>query len=298
MRTLRLGTRGSRLALIQSGLVAARLRELAVEVELIEVVTEGDLRPAGLSAGEGVFVAALEDRLAAGHVDLAVHSAKDVPLQQHPDLVIGAFPERADPRDVLVARRPGTDLAGLTPGSVVGTDSPRRAGFLLSRRPDVRHRALHGNVDTRLRKLADGEVDALVLAAAGLDRLGAADRVDERFDASVLPPAPGQGALAVQCRSEDADIRELLRSLDQPEIRMAVMAERRVLEATGGTCRSPVGALATVSGRAIRLLAGAAAPDGSAQHILQLEAEATEAACLRLAEQAAAELLDHVALPT
>jgi hydroxymethylbilane synthase len=298
VRSLRIGTRGSRLALIQGELVAARLRALGVEVELVEVVTEGDLRPAGLSAGEGVFVAALEDRLAAGHVDLAVHSAKDVPLRQHPDLVIGAFPERADPRDVLVARPQGTDLAGLPPGSVVGTDSPRRAGFLLSRRPDLRHRPLHGNVDTRLRKLADGEADALVLAAAGLDRLGVASRIDERFDPAVLPPAPGQGALAVQCRSADAEIRDLLRSLDRPEIRMAVIAERRVLEATGGTCRSPVGALATVTGPAVRLLAGAAAPDGSTRHVLQLEAEATEAACVRLAEQAAAQLLDHVALPT
>ena len=203
MRTLRLGTRGSRLALVQCELVAARLRSLGARVELVEIVTEGDLRPAGLSAGEGVFVAALEQRLADGCVDLALHSAKDVPLRLHPELVIGAYPERADARDVLVTRSGGGGLESLAPGSVVGTDSPRRAGFVLSRRPDLSHRPLDGNVDTRLRKLDRGEADALVLAAAGLERLGATNRIDQRFDAALVPPAPGQGALAVQCRADD-----------------------------------------------------------------------------------------------
>jgi hydroxymethylbilane synthase len=283
--------------LIQSELVASTLRSLGAEVELVEVVTEGDLRPAGLSAGEGVFVAALERQLAEGHVDLAVHSAKDVPLRQHPDLVIGAYPERADARDVLVTRSGGGRLESLASGSVVGTDSPRRAGFILSRRPDLGHRPLHGNVDTRLRKLDEGEVDALVLAAAGLDRLGATDRIDVRFDAALVPPAPGQGALAVQCRSADPELRALLGRIDRPEVRLAVNAERMVLEATGGTCRSPVGALATVSGGLLRLLAGAAAPDGSARHIVEVESEATEDAAGRVAGLAAAELLRHVALP-
>jgi hydroxymethylbilane synthase len=291
------GTRGSRLALIQSELVAARLRALGVQVELVEVVTEGDLRPAGMSAGEGVFVAALEGQLAAGHVDLAVHSAKDVPLRLHPDLVIGAYPERADARDVLVTRSGRDSLKSLAPGSVVGTDSPRRAGFVLSRRPDLVHHPLHGNVDTRLRKLDRGEADGLVLAAAGLERLGSANRIDERFDATVVPPAPGQGALAVQCRAGDAELRVLLGRTDDPEVRLAVATERWVLEATGGTCRSPVGALATVSRGRLRLLAGAAAPDGTARHVVQLESGATEEAAARLAEQAAAELLRHVALP-
>ena len=297
MRKLRLGTRGSRLALVQSELVAARLRALGAELVLVEVVTEGDLRPPGMSAGEGVFVAALEGQLAAGHVDLAVHSAKDVPLRLHPDLVIGAYPERADARDVLVTRSGRDSLDNLAPGSVVGTDSPRRAGFVLGRRPDLSHRPLHGNVDTRLRKLDRGEADGLVLAAAGLERLGAANRIDERFDVALVPPAPGQGALAVQCRAEDTELRVLLARTDDPELRLAVAIERMVLEATGGTCRSPVGALATVSGGRLRLLAGAAAPDGSARHVVQLEAEATEDAGARLAGEAAAQLLRHVALP-
>jgi hydroxymethylbilane synthase len=297
VRTLRLGTRGSRLALIQCELVAARLRSLGAEVELVRIVTEGDLRPAGLSAGEGVFVAALEEQLAAGHVDLALHSAKDVPLRLHPDLVVGAYPERADPRDVLVTRSGGCRLWKLPTGSVVGTDSPRRAGFVLSRRPDLRHRPLDGNVDTRLRKLDRGEADALVLAAAGLERLGATNRIDHRLDATLVPPAPGQGALAVQCRSEDFELRALLARIDRPDIRLAVTAERRVLEATGGTCRSPVGALATMPAGRLRLLAGAAASDGSARHVVLLQSEATEEAAGRLAERAAGHLLRYVALP-
>ncbi|MDQ6743179.1 MAG: hydroxymethylbilane synthase [Candidatus Dormibacteraeota bacterium] len=297
MRRLRLGTRASRLALIQSELVAARLRSLGADVELVEVVTEGDLRPGGMSAGEGVFVAALEQQLAEGHVDLAVHSAKDVPLRLHPDLLIGAYPERADARDVLVTRSGGGSLESLASGSVVGTDSPRRAGFVLNLRPDLRHRPLHGNVDTRLRKLDGGEADALVLAAAGLERLGSTARIDARLDAALVPPAPGQGALAVQCRAADSKVRELLARIDRADVRLAVNAERWVLEATGGTCRSPVGALAAVSDGRLRLLAGAAAPDGSARHTVALESAATEEAGARLAGQAAAELLRHVALP-
>jgi hydroxymethylbilane synthase len=296
LRKLRLGTRGSRLALVQSQLVAARLRSLGASVELVEVVTEGDVKQAGITAGEGVFVAALERRLVAREIDLAVHSAKDVPLRQHPALVIGAFPERGDPRDVLVTRAGDARLENVAPGSVVGTDSPRRAGFVLSLRPDLEHRPLHGNVDTRLRKLDGGEADVLVLAAAGLDRLGAAGRIDQRLEATQVPPAPGQGALAVQCRAEDTEIRELLAALDLPDLRLAVAAERQVLAGTGGTCRSPVGALATVSEGRLRLIAGAAAPDGSSRHLVQLEADATEDASAAVAGRAAAELLQRVAL--
>lgn len=294
---LRLGTRGSRLALIQSELVATQLRSLGEEVELVPVQTEGDMRDPGTTPGEGVFVAALERALASFRVDLAVHSAKDVPLRQRAGLVIAAYPERADPRDALVTRAGGASLDTLPAGSVVGTDSPRRAGFMLHRRPDLAHRPLHGNVDTRLGKLDRDEVDALVLAAAGLDRLGAGGRADERLDPVRVAPAPGQGALAVQCREDDGELRRVLAGLDRPDIRLAVGTERRVLEATGGTCRSPVGALATMEGGSLRLLAAAAAPDGTSHHVVQLEREATEASSARLAEQAAAELMRHVALP-
>jgi hydroxymethylbilane synthase len=297
VRKLRIGTRGSRLALIQAEIVAGALRSSGAEVEIVEVVTEGDRRAPDVSIGEGVFVAALERELAGGTVDLAVHSAKDVPLKVHPELLIGAYPERADPRDALITRDGGSSLAALAAGAVVGTDSPRRGGFVLRRRPDLVHRPLHGNVDTRLHKLDRGEADALVLAAAGLDRLGAGGRIDERLDPAVVTPAPGQGALAIQCRLEDAEVRQALTAFDQPDVRLAVATERRVLEGTGGTCRSPVGALATVTGGQLRLLAAAAAPDGSAHHLVELVGEASEEEGARLAELAANELLRHVALP-
>jgi hydroxymethylbilane synthase len=296
VKSLRLGTRGSRLALIQSQSVAGALRARGVEVQVVEVVTEGDLRPVGMSPGEGVFVAALERELARGAIDLAVHSAKDVPLKLHPELAIGAYPERADPRDVLVTRAGGSTLAELAAGSLVGTDSPRRGAFLLHRRPDLVHSPLGGNVDTRLRKLDGGEADALILAAAGLHRLSAVGRVDECLDTRIMTPAPGQGALAIQCRVADGETREILSGLDRPELRLVVETERRVLAATGGTCRSPVGALATVSGGQLRLLAAAAALDGSAHHLVELEGEPLVASGNRLAEAAAGELLRRVAL--
>jgi hydroxymethylbilane synthase len=290
MPPLRIATRGSQLALVQSRLVAARLERLGVAVELVPVVSQGDLRPPGTSPGEGVFVAALEAVLRAGEADLAVHSAKDMPLVAAPDLVVGAYPERADPRDVAV----GSPLAGLAAGARIGTDSPRRAGFVLRLRPDLRHHPLHGNVDTRLRKLDAGETDCLVLAAAGLDRLGLEARVGERFDPADVTPAAGQGALAVQARRGDERVLEVLARLDLPAVRVAVDAERAVLEATGGTCRSPVGALATVSGGSIEILAGAVMPDGTYHHSLVVRGEVGEAA--RLAAAAGRELLERVPL--
>jgi hydroxymethylbilane synthase len=294
VRTLRLGTRGSRLALIQSDLVARRLREQGVEVELVPVVTEGDSRQGDTEIGEGIFVTALERDLAAGRIDLAVHSAKDVPLNGEAGLVVAAFPERADPRDALVTRGGGATLDLLRRGASIGTDSPRRAGFARAARPDASVRPLRGNVDTRLRRLDDGEVDALVLAAAGLDRLGVGDRIDHRLDPDVMAPAPGQGALAVQCRAADLELFELLERIDDPAVRLAVTAERLVLEATGGTCRSPVGALGTVEAGRLRLMAAAASPDGCERHLLTLEAEATDEAARRLARMAGHELLRKV----
>src|SRR4030088_2743548 len=170
--TIRLGTRGSRLALVQSELVAARLRGQGHDVELVPIVTEGDVRPIDMSPGEGVFVAAIARALLVGEVDMAVHSAKDVPLEEEPGLVIAAYPERADPRDVLITRHGGGSLASLPQGAIVGTDSPRRTGFLLAARPDLKVVPLHGNVETRLRRLDEGGADPLVLAAAGLRRPG------------------------------------------------------------------------------------------------------------------------------
>jgi hydroxymethylbilane synthase len=294
-RPLRLGTRGSWLAMMQSDLVAGMLRRLGHQVELVTVVTEGDRRPIDLSPGIGVFVTALEQALADGSVDLAVHSAKDVPLVLREDLVIAAFPApREDPRDALCTAAGGHTLTTLPVGAAFGTDSPRRAGFVLNHRPDLRHRPIHGNVDTRLRRLGAGEVDALVLAASGLDRLGSGGRIDQRLDPEVVPPAPGQGVLAVQCRTDDAEVRRLLEEIDDPAIRLALRTERRVLEATGGSCRAPVGALASVMGGRLWLLAGAAAPDGSERRVLTLDGEPTEACALRLAEDAGKELMNMV----
>jgi hydroxymethylbilane synthase len=269
--TLRLGTRGSKLALVQSELIAQRLRAAGHDVEVIPMVTEGDVRPIDMSPGEGVFVAAIARALLLMDIDLAVHSAKDVPLDEDPGLAIAAYPERADPRDALITRRGGGSLDSLQRGAIVGTDSPRRTGFLLAARPDLRVIPLHGNVETRLRRLDEGAADALVLAAAGIDRLGKQSRIDERFEPDVLAPAPGQGALAVQVRRGDAPLMELVSAIDDPDIRLAVETERDVLRTTGGTCRAPVGALASVDGDELELLAGGVNTDGSDKLVERLK---------------------------
>ena len=259
---LRLGTRGSPLALAQSGMIADDLRALGATVELVVVRTAGDDRPPNTVWGEGAFVMALEAALVDGRVDLAVHSAKDVPTAEDPRLAIAAYPVREDPRDALVCREAGRTLATLPAGAVVGTDSPRRAAFLRAYRPDLRTRPLHGNVDTRLRKLAAGEADALVLAVAGLTRLGLAGRITEILPIEVALPAPGQGALAIEVRADDAVALPFVARLDDPATRAAVEAERALLRASGGGCRAPLGALAEVDGAAITIR-GAAAAEGS-----------------------------------
>lgn len=292
--TIRLGTRGSQLALIQAELMADLLRQAGKEVEIVQIVTEGDLRPVDLSPGEGVFVAAIARALVAGEIDLAVHSAKDVPLEEEAELVIGAYPERADPRDALVGRDPSATLESLPMGTVVGTDSPRRAGFLRAARPDLRIVPLHGNVDTRLRRLDAGEAGALVLAAAGLDRLGRGDRIGERLDPTVMAPAPAQGALAAQLRRSDAVLLEVLRSFDDTAVRVAVETERAVLAATGGSCRAPVGALAVVATGRISLLVAGVNSDGSDRRVETVEGSLDEAAVI--ARDAGRRLAAEVAL--
>jgi len=275
---IRLGTRGSKLALVQSKLVAERLRAAGHEVVVVPMVTEGDVRPIDMSPGEGVFVAAIARALLSEEIDLAVHSAKDVPLEEDPGLAIAAYPERADPRDALVTRRGGGSLESLPLGAVVGTDSPRRAGFLLAARPDLKVIPLHGNVETRIQRLDEGAADALVLAAAGIDRLGKQARIDQRFEPDVLVPAPGQGALAVQVRRSDARLMKLVSAIDDGDVRLAVEAEREVLRTTGGTCRAPVGALASVSGDEFVLLAGGVNSDGSDLLIERLKGHRGDAA--------------------
>ncbi len=267
---LRLGTRGSQLARIQTAIVAERLESSGFKVEVVPIVTTGDRRPPGIpphetpqapfrgdpgvSAQDGWFTRALREALEAGDIDLAVHSAKDLPIEAETGTAL-SFPERADPRDALLTRA-RVPLADLPPGAIVGTDSVRRAGFLRAARPDLRLVPLHGNVPTRVEKLERGEADALVLAAAGLDRLGWRSRIDDLLDPELMPPAPAQGALAVEVRDLHSAAGEAVAALDDPVVRMEVEVERSVLKAMGGGCRSPLGALAQVVDGQLRLLAG------------------------------------------
>ena len=290
MRIL-LGTRGSMLALVQSDAVARRLREAGHDVEVVRVVTQGDVRPVDTSPGEGMFVDALERALLRGEIDVAVHSAKDVPLEEKPELVIAAYPERADPLDALLTSAGKATLESLPAGATIGTDSPRRAGFVRAARGDLRVVPLHGNVDTRLRRLDAGEVDALVIAAAGIVRLGLATRIDQRLDPKVVTPAPAQGALAVQAHRSNQPLLRVVVTLDRPDTRAAIEAERTVLSATGGTCRAPVGALASVDGDTFSMVVGGVNSDGSDLRIERLTGPTSranalaEAAGLRLSAE-------------
>ena len=270
MKRLRLGTRRSRLALVQSDIVARRLRAAGVEVELVEILTEGDVRPKDSPIAEGVFVAALERALRAELIDIAVHSAKDVPLDLDVNLPLVAFPERADPRDALVARRGETSLDDLRAGAWVGTDSPRRTAFVHAVRPDLHVFPLMGNVDERVARLDKGEADALILAAAALDRLGLRDRVSAYLEPELVPPAPAQGALAIQARRGDHDVLDVLRLIDNPRVRLEVLAERALLKAFGGGYTAPFGAQAeTAAPDCLNVIAGAATPGGSTRHVLR-----------------------------
>ena len=263
---VRVGTRGSALALAQAHVVAAAIEQAGPRAELVVVETAGDRRAPDTAWGEGAFVAAIEQALLDDRVDVAVHSAKDIPTEENLRLFVIAFLARADTRDALVVRSGETaaSLETLRRGSRVGTDSPRRTGFLLARRPDLRLHPLHGNVDTRLRRLDEGDTDALVIAVAGLERLDRADRIGERLDPSLVPPAPGQGAIAVQVRSGDERTISLVRALDDGPTRISVEAEREFLRASGGGCRAPIGALAALDGEQLEIIGGYAEPDGSA----------------------------------
>jgi hydroxymethylbilane synthase len=293
--TLRLGTRRSALALAQSEDVAAALRRLSHDVELVEVVTEGDRSAAAIQAmgGTGVFVTDLRRRLAAGDIDLAVHSLKDLPTQPADGLVVAAIPARADARDALVARD-GATLGELPPGARIGTGSPRRAAQLRALGLGLDVVPIRGNVDTRLRRVADGEVDAVVVAAAGLARLGRSAEATEVLDPVQMLPAPGQGALAVECRADDEDLVAALGALDDADTRAAVTAERTVLAALEAGCTAPVGALADVAlgddGAEIYLRAVVASVDGAGTVRLSATGPASDA--VGLGHRLAAALLD------
>jgi hydroxymethylbilane synthase len=246
--TLRLGTRRSALALAQSAGVADLLRSAGHRVELVEVVTEGDRSADAVAqlGSTGVFVTELRERLLAGDVDVAVHSLKDLPTLAPDGIELAAVPLRADPRDALVAHG-GLALSELAAGARVATGSPRRAAQLRALGFGLDIVAIRGNVDSRLRRVAEGEFDAAVLAAAGLQRLGRLAEASEILDPGQVLPAPGQGALAIECRADDAGHLAVLAALDEPSTRAAVTAERAVLARLEAGCSAPVGALADVS---------------------------------------------------
>lgn len=262
-RRLRIGTRGSTLARAQARLVSEALEASGWETEEVVIRTTGERAPNAPPAelGRGAFVAALERALTDRSIDLAVHSAKDLPTGDRPTVTVIAYPRRADARDAIVTRN-GKPLASLPPGARVATSSPRRRAFLLSERDDLDVVPIRGNVDTRLAKLDRGDVDALCIAAAGLDRLGLASRAAERLAPTRMLPAVGQGALAVQIRADEEDLEGDLRSLDDPTTRQAVTAERSFLEAMGGGCRTPLAAYAVCDDGELTIDGAALDPDG------------------------------------
>jgi len=296
--TLRLGTRASQLALTQSQHVADALSAASgVPVELVHVSTYGDRSSEAIAqlGGTGVFVSALRDALHAGTVDLAVHSFKDLPTAPTPGLTVAAVPPRQDPRDVLVARD-GLTLGELPAGSRIGTGAPRRMAQLRALGLGLEIVPIRGNVDTRMGKVTSGELDAVVLARAGLARLDRMAAVTEVLDPIQVLPAPAQGALAVECRTDDTRVRELLAALDDPAARACVAAERAVLAALEAGCSAPVAAHAELAeaedGTAeLYLRASVTAIDGSDSVRDSISGPATEAE--ELGRRLAAELLDR-----
>lgn len=291
MTTLRIGTRGSALALTQTGTVADALRaKTGVETELVTITTDGDRskEPLSRAGGTGLFTGALRDALLAGRCDVIVHSFKDLPTAPHPDLVVGAVPKREDPRDALIARD-GLTLETLPEGARVGTGSPRRVAQLHARRPDLEVVDIRGNVDTRLRFVTDGELDAVVLAAAGLSRLGRLGVVTEFLDLTRWPTAPGQGALAIEVRRGE---EHLVKPLDHTSSRATADAERHVLALLEAGCSAPVGAHALIDAELILLSARVYSVDGT--QVLTAAHGAywpDRDAPLEIAQRASAELL-------
>ncbi len=267
-KTLVIGTRTSQLALWQTNHVKQQLETEwpGLECQLETFVTKGDKtldKPLPEIGGKGLFTAELEAALLNGRIDIAVHSLKDLPVADADGLTVGAISSRADVRDVLVTKEPNRTLGNLPMGAVVGTSSLRRKAQLLQARPDLDIQSIRGNVDTRLRKVKEGDYDAAVLAAAGLTRLGLDGHIAQFLPVDIIVPAPGQGALAIQCRADDADTLALLAPLDDQNTRNCVIAERAFLDALGSGCSLPVGAYATTQGGDIMLTGIVGAVDGS-----------------------------------
>ncbi|HWZ31138.1 MAG TPA: hydroxymethylbilane synthase [Bryobacteraceae bacterium] len=292
-----IGSRGSQLALWQARHIAAKLAELGAETRLEIIKTTGDKIldvPLAKVGGKGLFTKEIEEALSARAIDLAVHSLKDVPAEIPEGLTLAAFPEREDPRDALVGR----PLSALGSGAKIGTSSLRRSAQLHALGRGFVTETLRGNVDTRLRKLDEGQYDAIVLAAAGLRRLGWADRIQEMLPVEIMCPAVGQGALAIETRGDGGPAWQLVCKLDDPETRSAVTAERALLATLGGGCQVPVGGHAVVHGSSIHLRAIVASPDGS--RIIRGEVTGSDAIQIgstlgqQLLEKGAREILKEV----
>ena len=293
-RTVRIGTRGSTLAVWQAGWVKQQLEAHwpDLRVELVPITTSGDrIQHVSLAriGGKGLFVKEIEQALLAGRVDLAVHSVKDLPAELPPGLSLSTIPEREDPRDVLISAG-GSSLADLPVGTRVGTSSLRRQALLLHLRPDLRIEVLRGNVETRLRRQLEGRVDATILAAAGLKRLSLRLKNGVPLDAEEFLPAIGQGALGIEIRAGD-EVAALLAPLHHPETAWAVEAERAFLSGMGGSCRTPLAARATVANGSLRLAALVASPDG--KRLLRHERSGPTETAGQIGAETAALLLDR-----
>lgn len=296
MKTLTIGSRRSQLAQTQSNLVRQQLLaawdDLEVKIELID--TQGDLNrrdPLPSIGGKGLFTLELEEALRQRRIDLAVHSLKDLPVEDSPGLTVIAIPERAATQDVLVSRV-ASSVEALPQNAVVGTSSLRRAAQLLACRPDLRIKDIRGNVDTRLRKLDDPAhgYNAIVLAKAGLDRLGHSDLEHAHpVPSETMLPAPGQGALGVQGRADDLEVTRILKVLDDPATRAAVTAERAFLAGLGGGCSLPVAALGSIAGTELTLRALVAGADG--QGLIKLQSKRTIELAASLGDELAQEAL-------
>jgi hydroxymethylbilane synthase len=296
---LRIATRKSPLALWQAEHVRSRLQQLhpGLRVELVTMSTQGDRvldSPLAKIGGKGLFVKELEQGMLAGQADIAVHSMKDVPAELPPGLEIGAILEREDPRDAFVSNRFGA-LAELPQGARVGTSSLRRQCQLRAVRPDLEILDLRGNVNTRLAKLDAGDYDAIVLASAGLKRLGMAERISRALEPEDMLPAIAQGVIGIECRSDDAEVKALIAPLNHTETGLRTQAERAMNAALAGGCQAPVAGFSTITGDSIELRGLVGWPDGSA--IVSGEISGPAAAAARLGEQLATELLQQGARP-
>ena len=266
MKAIRVGTRGSRLAIAQTEIALAALRKAhpAARFEVVTISTTGDVdkRPLFTMDEKGIFEKEVNEAVKQGEVDFAVHSLKDIPSDLSDELTVACIPKRASPNDVLVNEK-GQNLKELAPGSKIGTSSLRRAVQLAKERPDLNIRPIRGNVETRVKKVIKGEYDAVVLAEAGLTRIGMKDVIVERFGIREFVPAPGQGAIAIVCRRENRALITMLKTIEDPHSRAEVLAERALIRKVEGGCRFPLGAVAVTNENKITLYASVFSADGN-----------------------------------